>query len=83
MTATNHFMTPRNPDTEFTLGTILRWFTRMVGVALVLLGLGVWIAPTASALPELAMIKLCATVFSALSGGHLLYVARAPGAAGE
>lgn len=79
MTATNHFITAdRTAGTEISVGTMVRWFTRLVGLSLVMGALGMWVAPNATALPELMLMKLCASFFFALTGAHLLYSARTP-----
>lgn len=63
-------------ETEMNADMIARWFVRLVGLSLVVASLGMWVAPNATTLPELMMIKLCASFFFAMTGGYLLYFAR-------
>lgn len=87
MTAANHFMTAHatsgatlSTEREFGLGGMVRLFTRLVAVSLMLAAVGLWIAPGATSLPELMLIKLCASFFFAVTGLHLLHAARSPSA---
>ncbi|WP_323764886.1 hypothetical protein [Marinovum sp.] len=79
MTTANHFMTVDHTQRVApSPATIARWFTRVVGLSLLAFSLGMWISPGATTLPELMMMKLCASFFSAVTGGYLLYCARTP-----
>ncbi|MGY3437290.1 MULTISPECIES: hypothetical protein [unclassified Marinovum] len=87
MTAANHFMTAHatsantlSNEREFGVGGMVRLFTRLVAVSLILAAVGMWITPGASNLPELMLIKLCASFFFAVTGLHLMYAARSPNA---
>jgi len=83
MTAANHFldahgqteMTDRMPR-ELSISGIVRIFTRLVAVVLIMAAAGIWVAPHTSSLPELFMMKLCASFFFSLLGVHLLFTAR-------
>lgn len=83
MTAANHFldahghtdMADRTPR-ELSISGIVRMFTGLVAAVLIIVSAGIWVAPHTSSLPELFMMKLCASFFFALLGVHLLYTAR-------
>lgn len=60
---------------EIGLGDIVRLLTRLVAAALIIAGLGLWIAPSTANLPELFLMKLCASFFFSLVGLHLLFMA--------
>ncbi|TNF20613.1 MAG: hypothetical protein EP318_10345 [Rhodobacteraceae bacterium] len=83
MTAANHFLDAQGQTTsadrmprELGLGSIVRMFTRLVAAVLIIAAAGIWVAPNTSSLPELFMMKLCASFFFALLGVHLLFAAR-------
>ncbi|WP_303467829.1 hypothetical protein [Marinovum sp. 1_MG-2023] len=61
-----------------TIGHMVRLFTRLIGIALLLSAIGLWISPKATYLPELMLMKACATFFFALTGLYLVIIARNP-----
>lgn len=83
MAATQHYMETDasashapEPAREMSLGSFVRGFTRLVGVALLAAALGLWIAPGASNIAEVMLMKLCASFFLGVTGLHLLFAAR-------
>lgn len=79
MTTANHFMTVNDTQPSApSIATLARWFIRLVGLGLLMVALGMWVSPGATTLPELMMMKLCASFFSAVTGGYLIFCARSP-----
>lgn len=83
MATTQHFMerTPANsldlrPAREMSVASVARSFTRLIAAALVAAALGLWVAPGSSNLPELMLMKLCASFFLGLTGLHLFFASR-------
>lgn len=83
MAATQHYMDANasvsqsgQPAREIPVASFVRGFTRLIGVALVVSALGLWIAPGASNIAEVMLMKLCASFFLGVTGLHLLFAAR-------
>ncbi len=83
MAATQHFMDASNakqvdvrPAQEISLAAFARGFTRLIAVALLAAAAGLWLAPRPSNLPELILMKLCASFFLGLTGFYLFFAAR-------
>ena len=81
MSAANHFFAAPTQARaslrdEVSLSLVVRMITRLIAAALVIAAVGLWVAPGAGNLPELVMMKLCASFFFALTGVHLFFAAR-------
>ncbi|MDA7426884.1 hypothetical protein PGB28_00325 [Primorskyibacter aestuariivivens] len=85
MAATDNYMHVKGssaqmvpPTREISVATLVRGFTRLIAVALLASALGIWIAPGASNIAEIMLMKLCASFFLGVTGLHLLFAARTP-----
>lgn len=85
MAATQHYMDANasvsqslQPAREMSVASFVRGFTRLIAVALLASALGIWIAPGASNIAEVMLMKLCASFFLGVTGLHLLFAARTP-----